>query len=112
MPHGGVTVYAVIEIKGRQMVVREGDIVRLPYHSDVEEGARLKADRVLLVRDEDTTKIGAPDVKGAEVALEVLKHGRERKITVFKKKRRKDYRRTRGHRQPYTEAVVSKIAAA
>ena len=102
--------YAVIEIKGQQMTVREGDVIRIPYHADTEAGKKLKADRVLLVREDDATKIGTPEVKGASVDLEILGHGRERKITVFKKKRRKDYRKKRGHRQHFTEALVSKIA--
>jgi len=103
-------VYAVIEVKGQQISVREGDVIRIPYHADTEAGAKLKADRVLLLREEEETKIGTPEVEGVSVDLEILGHGRERKITVFKKKRRTKYRRKRGHRQPYTEALVSRIA--
>jgi large subunit ribosomal protein L21 len=105
-------VYAVIEVKSRQMVVREGDVVRIPYHEDMEAGKTLKADRVLLIRTDKKAKIGTPEVSGASVSLEILGHGRDRKVTVVKKKRRKNYRRITGHRQQYTEAVVTEIEAA
>ena len=103
--------YAVIEHKGTQLVVREGDVVRLPFDGDLEPGKALKADRVLLLSDEEKTKVGRPEVSGATVSFEVLRHGRARKVLVYKKKRRKNYRRKAGHRQRFTEAVVSKIAA-
>ncbi len=104
--------YAVIEVKSRQMVVREGDVVRIPYHEDMEAGKTLKADRVLLIREDKRAEIGTPEVSGASVSLEILGHGRDRKVTVLKKKRRKNYRRIAGHRQQYTEAVVTAIQAA
>ena len=104
--------YAVIEVKSRQMVVREGDVVRIPYHENLEAGKTLKADRVLLIRTDKKASIGTPEVSGASVTLEVLGHGRDRKITVAKKKRRKNYRRMAGHRQQYTETVVTAIKAA
>ncbi len=101
--------YAVIEVKGRQLVVREGDVVRLPFYNDLEAGKKFDADRVLLLREEKSTDIGTPEVAGAKVSLEVLGHGRDRKVTVYKKKRRKKYRRLAGHRQHYTEAVVTGV---
>ncbi len=104
--------YAVIEVKGRQMVVRDGDIVRIPFYGELEAGKTFKADRVLLIRKEKSTKIGTPVVSGASVSLEVLGHGRDRKVTVLKKKRRKNYRRIHGHRQKYTEAVITSIKSA
>jgi large subunit ribosomal protein L21 len=107
----GPIVYAVIEHKGSQLVVREGDVVRLPYDADLEPGKSFKADRVLLIGGDKKAKVGRPEVSGASVSFEVLDHGRARKVLVYKKKRRKDYRRKTGHRQHFTEAVVSKIAA-
>jgi len=104
-------VYAVIEHKGRQFVVREGDVVRLPYDGDLEPGKSFKAERVLLVGGEKKARVGRPEVSGASVSFEVLGQGRTRKVLVYKKKRRKNYRRKTGHRQHFTEAVVSKIAA-
>lgn len=94
------------------MVVREGDVVRIPFHDDLEAGKTLEADRVLMIRKDKKADIGRPVVSGASVSLEVLGHGRDRKVTVLKKKRRKNYRRISGHRQKYTEAVVTRIKAA
>jgi large subunit ribosomal protein L21 len=71
----------------------------------------VKADRVLLVSDGDKTNVGRPEVSGASVSMEVLRQGRARKVLVYKKKRRKKYRRKAGHRQRFTEAVVSTIKA-
>jgi len=104
-------VYAVIEHKGSQFVVREGDVVRLPFDGDLEPGKSFKADRVLLISGEKNTSVGQPEVSGASVSFEVLGRGRARKVLVYRKKRRKNYRRRAGHRQNFTEAVVSKIAA-
>ena len=104
--------YAVIEVKGRQMVVSEGDVVRIPYHDGLEAGKNMDADRVLLLRSEKDTVIGTPEVSGASVSLEILGHGRDRKVTVYKKKRRKKYRRVIGHRQRFTEAVVTQVKTA
>jgi len=105
-------VYAVIEVKGSQLVVREGDVVRVPYNGDLEAGKKFDADRVLLLRGENNTDIGTPEITGAKVSLEVLRHGRDRKVTVLKKKRRKNYRRIQGHRQRYTEALVTGVKKA
>ena len=104
--------YAVIEVKGSQLVVREGDVVRVPYNGELEAGITFDAHRVLLLRQEKNTDIGTPEIEGAKVSLEVLRHGRDRKVTVLKKKRRKKYRRTQGHRQRYTEALVTGVKKA
>ena len=104
--------YAVIEVKGSQLVVSEGDVVRVPYNGELEAGIKFDADRVLLLRQEKNTDIGTPEVEGAKVSLEVLRHGRDRKVTVLKKKRRKKYRRIQGHRQRYTEALVTGVKKA
>ena len=104
--------YAVIEIKGLQMVVSEGDVIRIPFHDGLEAGTKVDADRVLLLRGEKDTAIGTPEVPGANVSLEILGHGRDRKVTIVKKKRRKRYRRLIGHRQRFTEAVVTKVTTA
>jgi len=105
-------VYAVIEIKGLQMIVAEGDVIRIPFHDGLEAGTKVEADRVLLLRSGEDTVVGTPEVSGASVSLEILGHGRDRKVTVLKKKRRKNYRRVIGHRQRYTEAVVTQVKTA
>lgn len=102
--------YAVVEIAGQQFQVKEGAVVRVPK-LDLEEGARQVLSEVLLVRTDGTTQVGSPHVDGASVETTVLGHGRAEKIVVFKIKRRKNYRRRRGHRQNYTELKVDGIVA-
>lgn len=100
--------YAVIETGGKQYRVARGDTIfveKLP----VEPGQEVVFDRVLLVSLPEGCKIGQPTVDGASVVGKVVKHGRARKITVFKYKAKKNYRRTRGHRQPYTQVVIEEI---
>ncbi len=102
--------YAVVDIAGSQYKVREGDNIRVP-RLDAEEGASLTLPRVLLVGGGDEIKVGTPQVEGAAVEARVTGHGRADKIIVFKMKRRKNYRRKKGHRQPYTELQIEKIVA-
>lgn len=104
--------YAVVDIKGEQVIMREGEKVRIPFQAGLEEGATLELDRVLLIQTDKGTKVGSPLIEGAKVSLEVAGPVRDRKVLVYKKKRRKNYRRRAGHRQVYTEAVVSKIQGA
>ena len=100
--------YAVIKTGGKQYRVTEGQKLRvekLPGNP----GDALKFDEVLLVGG-DTPKIGQPLVKGASVAAEIVGQDRGKKIVVFKFKRRKNYRRKNGHRQPYTELKITGIS--
>jgi len=99
--------YAVIETGGKQFRLSEGEVVRVPA-IDAEVGSTVEF-APLVVRDGDQTIIGHPIVDGARVSCSVLEHGRDRKITVFKFKRRKQYRRRKGHRQNYTVLKVEKI---
>jgi large subunit ribosomal protein L21 len=105
-------VYAVVEIGGEQLLVRQGETVRIPFRAGVESGTTLQADRVLLLSDEGKTQVGNPEVAGARVSLEIVGPAKDRTILVYRKKRRKGYRRRAGHRQPWTEAVVTEIAGA
>jgi len=100
--------YAVVEIAGKQFKVASSDKVRVPK-LDVEVGKKVEFDKVLLLADNATVKVGNPTVEGAKVEAMVLSHGKDEKVIVFKKKRRKGYRVKRGHRQPYTEIEISKI---
>jgi large subunit ribosomal protein L21 len=100
--------YAVVEIAGKQFKVASSDKVRVPK-LDVEVGKKVEFDKVLLLADNGTVKVGNPTVEGAKVEAMVLSHGKDEKVIVFKKKRRKGYRVKRGHRQPYTEIEISKI---
>ena len=100
--------YAVVKIKNQQYRVSPDLTIQVPLH-DTEVGQTLTFDEVLMVSDGDDVKVGSPTVDGASVAAEVLSHGRSRKIVVFKKKRRKNYRRKNGHRQQYTEIKITGI---
>jgi len=100
--------YAVVKIKNQQYRVSPETKLQVPL-MDSEVGASLTFDEVLMFADGDTVKVGTPTVDGASVAAEVLGHGRSRKIVVFKKKRRKNYRRKNGHRQQFTEIKITGI---
>jgi large subunit ribosomal protein L21 len=99
--------YAVFEDGSRQYRVSEGDVVRLDFR-DAQAGAKLEFDRVLLYQGDDGLKIGQPMVAGARVLGEVVDHLSE-KIYVQHFRRRKNYRRLRGHRQPYTAVRIRSI---
>ncbi len=100
--------YAVIDAKGVQVPVRENEIVRIPRIS-TEVGKEVKFDRVLFIQNGDEVIIGKPYVEGHQVIAEVVRHGREEKKIVFKMKRRKNYRRLKGHKQKFTEIKIKKI---
>ncbi len=102
--------YAIIETGGKQYRVSEGDtlyIEKLPAQAD----ETVEIDRVLALVDGDSVKIGSPLVDGAMVVLKVVRHGRGKKIIVFKYKAKKNYRRKQGHRQAFTQVTVEKIEA-
>jgi large subunit ribosomal protein L21 len=102
--------YAVIKTGGKQYRVAAGDVIKVEK-LDGEVGQTVDFDQVLMVGG-DQPKIGAPTVAGAKVSAEVLEQGRADKVLIFKKKRRKNYRRTRGHRQHQTVLRVSDIQVA
>jgi large subunit ribosomal protein L21 len=102
--------YAIVNISGKQFKATEGARVRVPRQTG-DAGAKLTFDNVLLVHDGSSTQIGAPTVVGATVTATVVDHGREKKILIYKKKRRKGYQRKNGHRQWFTEVEIQKIQA-
>ncbi|MDQ1525149.1 MAG: large subunit ribosomal protein [Pyrinomonadaceae bacterium] len=99
--------YAIIRSGGKQFRVAEGETVRLPSLNE-EAGKSVEFD-VLVVGGDNETRVGSPMVDGARVAGTVVEHGRGDKIIVFKKKRRKQYKRTQGHRQNYTAVKIDSI---
>ena len=100
--------YAVIKTGGKQYRVAEGQKLRVEKLAG-NAGDKVTFDEVLLVGG-DSPKIGQPLVSGAKVAAEIVGQDRGKKIVVFKFKRRKNYRRKNGHRQPYTELKITGIS--
>lgn len=100
--------YAIIRSGGKQFRVEEGATLRVPLiRQEVGQAVELEA---LVVSDADGgVKIGAPLVDGARIAATIVDHGRGEKILVFKKKRRKQYKRRQGHRQDYTTVKIDSI---
>lgn len=99
--------YAVIKTGGKQYRVSEGDRLRVEKLPG-EPGAKVTFDEVLMLGG-DKVAIGTPIVKGAKVSAEIVLQDRDKKVIVFKFKRRKNYRRKRGHRQPFTELKITGI---
>ena len=100
--------YAIIESCGKQYKVSEGDVVFFEK-LDAEEGKKVTFDNVILVSDGKDVKVGTPYVKGCKVEGTVVAQGKGPKIIVYKYKAKKNYRRTQGHRQPYTKIEITKI---
>jgi len=100
--------YAVVDLGGRQIRVSPEEHVRIP-RMDAEVGSSVTFDRVFAVRTNGDFAVGTPTVEGARVVGEVIAHGKADKVLVYKFKRRKFYRRKRGHRQPFTEVKISEI---
>ena len=101
--------FAIVEIAGKQFKVSEKKVVKVPLLKE-EKGAEVEFSNVLLHSDGKKTKIGTPAINGMSVKATVVKHDRETKILVFKKKRRKGYRRKNGHRQDYSLIQINSIA--
>jgi large subunit ribosomal protein L21 len=99
--------YATFEDGSRQYRVSEGDIVRLDYR-EAEEGASLEFNRVLLYQNGEDTRIGRPTIEGMRILAQVVEHPTT-KLYVQHFRRRKNYRRLRGHRQPYTSVQIRYI---
>jgi large subunit ribosomal protein L21 len=102
--------YAVILTGGKQYRVKEGDVLSIEK-LDLAPGRKAHLDRVLLIEDGDTVQVGTPVLDNAMVLGLVLENYRDEKVIVFKKKRRKQYRRTRGHRQSLTKVRIIRIVA-
>jgi large subunit ribosomal protein L21 len=101
--------YAVIKTGGKQYRVSEGDTLRVEK-LDGDVGSKVEFDEVLMIGG-DKVAVGKPTVAGAKVEAEIVAQDRAKKIIVFKMKRRKNYRRKQGHRQPYTELRITGISA-
>ena len=102
--------HAIIVTGGKQYRVAEGDVLFIEK-LDVEAGDTVKFDQVLAIIDEESSVFGAPVVEGATVTANVVKNGKGKKIRVYKMKPKKGYRKTQGHRQPYTKVTIEAINA-
>lgn len=102
--------YAIIESGGKQHRVTPGEVVTVE-RLEGEPGAKVKLDKVLLVTTDQGTQVGRPHVAGAVVQATVVAQDRDRKILIFKKKRRKKFRKRQGHRQSITRLMIDKIDA-
>ena len=102
--------YAIVEIAGQQFKVAKDQKVFV-HRLATEEGKKVSFDNVLLIGDGDKVTIGAPAIDGAQVGAKVIKHLKGDKVIVFKKKRRKGYRKKNGHRQSLSEIVIESIVA-
>lgn len=100
--------YAVIKTGGKQYRVSEGDIVKVEKLL-VDEGASIELDTVLMIADGDNIKVGNPYIEGSKVTAEVKAQGRSKKIEVIKFHRRKHYDKRTGHRQAFTELLITGI---
>jgi len=101
--------YAIIKTGGKQYRVSEGDTIRVEKIQG-EVGSSVELDEVLMLGGDDVS-VGTPLVSGAKVTAEIVAQDRAKKIIVFKMKRRKNYRRKQGHRQPYTELRITGVSA-
>jgi len=100
--------YAVIESGGKQHRVEEGEVLQLEK-LEAATGDKVKFDKILLVGEGESVKIGTPYVEGGQVTAEVLKQGRASKIKIVKFNRRKHFKKTQGHRQWFTEVKITGI---
>jgi large subunit ribosomal protein L21 len=102
--------YAIVDIQGQQFKV-EKDAKVYVHRLEGEEGAKVAFDKVLLVDHDGKVTVGAPTVSGAQVTATILTHLKDKKIQVFKKKRRKGYQKQNGHRQFLTQVQIDGITA-
>jgi large subunit ribosomal protein L21 len=100
--------YAIIETGGKQYRAEEGKVIRVEK-LPAEKGETVKFDRVLMLKKGEEARVGKPFLDKAQVEGKVVRVGRDKKIIVFKYKAKKNYRRKQGHRQPYTDVLISSI---
>ncbi len=103
--------YVIVEIQGQQFKVKADQKLYVHRMNEAEIASEVEFDRVLLVDKDGDVTVGTPVVEGAKVVCEILDHVRGDKVIVFKKKRRKGYRKRQGHRQNFTQLKVKEIVA-
>ncbi len=103
--------YALIEFAGKQFKVEEGSSIKVPY-VDGKVGSKVDFEKIIYMDDGKNKMVGTPIVAGAKIDGEIVSHGRERKVVVFKFKRRKGYQKKNTHRQEYSILKVGKVGKA
>lgn len=98
--------FAIVEIAGKQFKVAQGYKLEVPLMKDRKAGDKMTLDSVLLKSDGSNTEIGTPLVKGSSIELKIVEHGKGDKIRVYKKKAKKRFEKTQGHRQKHTIVEV------
>ena len=98
--------YAIAEIAGKQIILEPGKQVNVPKLKNIDEGNEYIADKILYYKDGEDIEIGEPYLEDKEIKTKILEHTRDKKVIVFKKKRRKRYKVKRGHRQHYSVIEV------
>ena len=103
--------YAVIKSGGKQHRVEPGEVLKLEK-LNAETGDTVEFDEVMMIGEGDNISVGTPLVEGGKVSAEVISHGRSKKVTIIKMRRRKHYRRQAGHRQWFTQVKITNISGA
>ena len=101
--------FAIVTISGKQYRVKEGDQIKIA-NLENQVGDKIEFDKILLLENSKKLTVGEPYVNDITVSATVLKHGRDRKVIIFKKKRRKGYRRKNGHRQSFSLVQIDSIS--
>ncbi len=102
--------YAIVDIAGKQFKVTQDQSIYAPK-MEGDAGATVTFDQVLLVDNDGKVNVGTPQIKGAKVSGKILEHVKGDKVIVFKKKRRKGYKKKNGHRQDFTKVMIEKISS-
>ena len=100
---------ATIQTQGSQFTVQKGDILFVNRYPDTNEGDQVSIDQVLMLVDEGKATFGTPNVEGATVKAKILENKKDKKIIIFKKKRRQGYKRRKGHRQHISVVQIESI---
>ena len=101
--------YAIIKTGGKQYKVKSGEILKIEKLPDSKPDSKIEFNEILAYGDDKTIEIGAPIIEGAKVEADLIKNGKDRKILIYKKRRRHNSRRKNGHRQEYTMIRINKI---
>ena len=101
---------ATIKTQGRQFTVTEGDVLKVNSFPDTEAGDTIDINQVLMIGEGADARFGAPLIEGAIVKATILENKKDKKVIVFKKKRRKGYAKKNGHRQNFTRVMIEAIS--